>query len=75
VLGDMASIVDIVERAAAAGLGSIRDAVLAGEARLIPKLEGEPDDGVTGLSEHGRNRRGVNSSGHGDCDGLGLGHD
>ena len=44
VLGDAAGVVDIIERAAAAGLGCVGDAVLAGEAGLVPELEGEADD-------------------------------
>ena len=43
-LGDAAGVVDIIQRTAAAGLGCVGDAVLAGEARLVPELEGEADD-------------------------------
>ena len=46
VLGDASCVVDIVERAAAAGLGSVGYPVLAGEARLIPELQGQPDDAL-----------------------------
>ena len=46
VLGDAAGVVDIIERAAAAGLGRVGDAVLAGEAGLIPELERQADDAV-----------------------------
>jgi hypothetical protein len=74
VLGDAAGVVDVIERAAAAGLGRVGDAVLAGEARLVPELEGEADDRVARVGEHGRNRRGVDSSGHGDGDCFVLGH-
>ena len=73
VLGDVARVVDIVERAAAAGLGCIGNAMLAGEAGLIPKLEGEADDGLAvAVGEHGRYRRGVYPSGHGYGDGCWL---
>jgi hypothetical protein len=48
--------------------------VLAGETGLIPKLKGEADDRVAILGEHRRNRRGVDSSGHGHGDGFWLGH-
>ena len=44
VLGDAAGVVDIIERTAAAGLGRVGDAVLAGQAGLVPKLEGQADD-------------------------------
>jgi hypothetical protein len=74
VLGDAAGVVDVIEAAAAAGLGRVRDAVLAGEASLVPELEGQADDGVSTLGEHGRNRRGIDSSGHGYGDGGWLGH-
>ncbi len=76
VLGHAAGVVDVVERAAAAGLGRIGDAMLAGEAGLIPKLQGEADN-LGALIETGedcRNRRRVDSSGHGDGNGLVLGH-
>jgi hypothetical protein len=70
VLGDAAGVVDVIQRTAAAGLRSVRDAVLAGQAGLVPELEREADDGVAGLGEHGRNRRGVDPSGHGYGDGA-----
>jgi hypothetical protein len=69
VLGDAASVIHVIERTAAAGLRSLRDAVLAGQAGLVPKLESEADDAVTRLGEYGRNRRGVDPSGHGYGDG------
>ena len=52
-VGDAACIVDVVDGAAAA-LDSFGHALVAGEAALIPELQGEPDEGVT-LSgeEHG----------------------
>ncbi len=43
-LGHAARVIDIIERTAAAGLGRVGNAVLAGEARLVPKLQGEADD-------------------------------
>ena len=77
VLGDAAGVVDVIQRAAAAGLGCIGNAVLAGQAGLVPELEGEADDralriggAVVLVGEHGRNRRGVDSSGHGYGDGF-----
>ena len=45
VLGDAAGVIDIIQGAAAAGLGGIGNAVLACEAGLVPELEGEADDG------------------------------
>ena len=43
-LGHAARVVDIVERAAAAGLGRVGNAVLAGQPRLVPELQREADD-------------------------------
>src|SRR6185437_11459465 len=75
-LGDAARVIDVVERAAAAGFGGVGNAVLAGEARLIPELKGEADDlcAVVEAGEDRRNGGGVDSSGHGDGDGVGLRH-
>ena len=73
-LGDATGVVDIVQAAAAAGFWSVRNAVLAGEAGLVPELEGEADYGFAGLGEHGCDGGGVYSSGHGDGDGGLLGH-
>jgi len=77
VLGDAAGVIHIIERAAATGLRSlcrVGDSALAGQTGLVPQLKGEADDGITGLGEHSRDRRGVDSSGHGYGDGFGLGH-
>ncbi len=41
-----AGIVHIIERTAAAGLGLVWDAMLAGQPRLVPKLKREANDGV-----------------------------
>ena len=70
-LGDTAGVIHIVQGTATAGLGRVRNAVLAGKAGLIPKLEGEPNDGLARVGEDGRDRRGVDSSGHGDGNGAG----
>ena len=43
VLGHAARVVHIIERTAAAGLGRIGNAVLAGETRLVPELQREAD--------------------------------
>ena len=76
VLGHAAGVVHVVERAAAARLRRVGNAMLAGEAGLIPKLQGEADH-LGAFVESGEDRRdgrGVDSSGHGDGDGLVLGH-
>ena len=43
-LSDTAGVIHIIEGTAAARLGSVGDAVLAGQASLVPELEGEADD-------------------------------
>ena len=80
-LGHFARVIDIIQRAAPAGLGCIRDAMLAGQPRLVPKLKCEAHHRVlrsTGpvalVGEHRRNRRGVDPSGHGYGDGCVLSH-
>jgi hypothetical protein len=73
-LGDAAGVVDIIQRAAAAGLRRVRNAVLAGQPRLILKLKRQPNDSATVMGEHRRDGRGVYPSGHGYGDGFGLGH-
>ena len=82
VLGDSAGVVDIVQRTTPACLGRVGNAVTAGQAGLVPKLEGEADyaGAAAGLrvalvGEHGRNRRGVYPSGHGYGDGCVLRHE
>ena len=69
-LGDTARVVDIVQRAAAAGLGRVRDAGLAGEAVLVPELQGKADDVGSLGAQHGGDGRRVDSAGHGDGDGA-----
>ena len=46
VLGHAAGIVHIVKRATAASLRRVGDAVLAGQARLVPQLERQADDRI-----------------------------
>ena len=77
VFGHAAGVIDVIQRTAAAGLGRVGDAVLAGQAGLVPELESEADDcivrnggAVVAAGEDRRDRRGVNSSGHGDGDGV-----
>ena len=73
-LGYVAGIVDVVNRTAAAGLGCVGDAVLAGQARLVPELKRQAHHRMLSVGEQGRNRRGVYPSGHGYGDGCLLGH-
>src|SRR6266404_9484097 len=68
-LGNAASIVDIVDRTAAA-LDGFGHAFVSGETALVPELHGQADDVVASGTQHGRDDRGVNSSRHGDSDGL-----
>ena len=75
VLGHAARVVHVIERTAAAGLGRVGNAVLAGQAGLVPELQREADDvcaivGAVAAGEDRRYRRGVNSSGHGYGDGV-----
>jgi len=56
VLGYAAGVVYVIQRTAAAGLGSVWNAVPSGEAGLVPELKGEADDCVSTLGEHGRYR-------------------
>ena len=76
VLGHAARVVHIVERAAAARLGRIGNAVLARQPRLIPKLQREADNlgALVAMGEDRRHRRGVDSSGHGYGNGVWLWH-
>jgi hypothetical protein len=62
-----ACVVDVVERAAAS-LNCFGHSVLAGEATLVPELEGKTDEIVPFRAQNSRDRGGVDSSGHGDCD-------
>src|SRR6185437_15180272 len=60
--GDAPGVVNIVERTAAPGcfLGCE-----VGEAALVPKLHGHPDNRVAVTQQHARNRGTVDASGHG----------
>src|SRR6266403_686874 len=68
-LGNAACIVDVVDRTAAA-LDGFGHAFVSGETALVPELHGQADDVVAFGTQHGRDGRGVNSSRHGDGDGL-----
>ena len=64
-------VVDIVQRAAPAGLRRIGNSVLPGQPRLIPELQRKPDHcisriggAIARVDEHRRRRRGVHPSGH-----------
>src|SRR5882757_3769715 len=46
---------------------------MATQAALVPELHGEADDAVALVTEHGRDGRGIDSSGHGNGNG-GRGH-
>ena len=70
VLGHAARVVHIVERAAAARLRRVGNAVLAGQPRLVPELQRQPHDCVAPRGEHRRHRRGVHPSGHGHGNGC-----
>src|ERR1700730_16707968 len=61
VLGHAAGIVDVVERAAAAGY-LLGHALVSGEAALVPELHGEADDVVSLGTQHGRNGGGIDSA-------------
>ena len=71
--GDLAGVVDVVDGAAAA-LDGLGHALVAGEAALIPELEGQADKGVALRVQKSGDGGGVDSSGHGYGDGFGLGH-
>ncbi len=70
-LGDAAGVVDVVDGAAAA-LHGLGHAFVAGEAALVPELQGEADEGVALLAQESGDGRGVDAAGHGDGDGFGL---
>jgi hypothetical protein len=73
VLGYAARIVDVVDGAATA-LHGFRHALTAGEAALVPELEGEADEGMSlGVKQRGDGRR-VDAAGHGHGDGVWLRH-
>ena len=67
--GYVASVVDVVD-AAAAALDGFGHAFVASEAALVPELEGEADDGVALGAQKCGDGGGVDSSGHGYGDGL-----
>ncbi len=67
VLGDAAGVVDVVDGAAAA-LDGFGHAGTAGEAALVPELEGEADDGVSLGVEQRSGGGGVDAAGHGHGD-------
>src|SRR3974390_1267360 len=64
---DMACVIDVVDRATASppGLGH---AVVAGEAALVPELQGEADQLVALFAQHGCDGGGIDSSRHGNGD-------
>jgi hypothetical protein len=70
-LGYVACVVDIVDGAAAA-LDCLGHALVSGEAALVPELEGEADDLVALGAQECGDGGGVDSSGHGDGDGLAI---
>ncbi len=70
-LGDAPRVIDVVKRTAATG-DSFRHAITTSQATLVPQLHGQADKVVPLGAQHGRNGRGVNSSRHGDGDGLRL---
>jgi len=47
---------------------------MAGEPPLVPELHGKADDLMPFRAQHGRDGRGVDSTGHGDGDSLRGGH-
>ena len=67
VLGDAASVIDIINRTAAA-LDGFGHAGAASEAALVPELEGEADDGVSLCVEQRSGGGGVDAAGHGHGD-------
>ena len=73
VLGDASGIVDIVERAAAAGY-LLGHALVSGEPPLVPELHGQADKVMPFGAQHGSDGGGIDSSRHGYGDGLGLWH-
>jgi len=77
VLGYVASVVDVVDGAAAAlgdGLGEAEVGVVGGEAALVPELESQADEGMSlGVEERG-DGGGVDATGHGYGNGVLLRH-
>ena len=70
-LGHVAGVVDIVD-GAAASLHRLGHALVTGKATLVPKLQGQANDVVAALAQHGRDGRGIDTAGHGDGNGLVL---
>jgi len=70
VLGHAPRVINIIQRAAAARFGRVGNAVLAGQPRLVPKMQGEADDAHARVRKNRRRRRGVHPSGHGDGSGI-----
>jgi hypothetical protein len=73
-LGYVAGVVDIIDRAAAA-LHGLGHSLVTGEAALVPELEGEADEVVALRAQERGYGGGVNASGHGYRDrvvGLGV---
>ena len=73
-LGHAARVVNVVDRAAAS-LHRLRHALVTGQAALVPELQRESDDGVALLAQQRGDGGGVDSSGHGNGDGLWLFND
>ena len=76
VLGHAPRVIHIIERAAAACLRRVWNTMLAGKTCLVPKLQREADN-LRPFVEAGkdrRDRRRVDSSGHGNGDGVVLRH-
>src|ERR1700683_3727136 len=73
VLSHAAGVVNIVERAAAAGY-LLGHALVPGQPALVPKLHGQADDVVPLGAQHARDRGGIDSARHGYGDGLGIWH-
>ena len=66
-------VVNIIQRAAAS-LHRFWYAVVPSQPALVPELHGEPHDLMPFRAQHGRNGRGIDSTRHGDGDGLGTWH-
>jgi hypothetical protein len=72
-LGDAASIIDVVERATTAG-HSLRHALVSSQAPLIPQLHGQAYDVVSLRTQDSRDGGGVYTARHGYRNGLGSWH-
>jgi hypothetical protein len=69
VLGHPAGIIDIVERATAAG-HLLRHALAAGQPPLVPELHGQADQVVPFGAQHGRDGGRIHATRHGYGDHL-----